>query len=56
MNNIHEQRINITFCVELCKSFTETQKRLQNAYGDQCSGRTQCYDWFKRFKVGQVIS
>jgi len=23
---------------------------MQNAYGDQCLGRTQCYDWFKRFK------
>ena len=26
---------------------------LQNAYGDQCLGRIQCYDWFKRFKIGR---
>ncbi|KAE9542487.1 hypothetical protein AGLY_003348 [Aphis glycines] len=26
---------------------------MQNAYGDQCLGRTQCYDWFKRFKNGR---
>jgi len=26
---------------------------MQNAYGDQSLGRTQCYDWFKRFKGGR---
>ena len=26
---------------------------LQNAYGDHCLGRTQCYDWFKCFKDGR---
>ncbi|KAL4149442.1 hypothetical protein QTP88_003392 [Uroleucon formosanum] len=31
----------------------KTHKMLQNAYGDQCLGRTQCYDWFKRFKDGR---
>ena len=53
MNNIHEQRINIKFRVKRCKSFTETQKTVQNAYGEQCLGRTQCYDQFKRFKDGR---
>jgi len=44
MPNIHEQHINIKLCVKLSKSFTQTYKMMQNAYGDQCSGRTQCYD------------
>ena len=26
---------------------------LQNAHGDQRLGRTQCYDWYKRFKDGR---
>jgi len=53
MTDTHEQRINIKFCVKLSKSFTETHEIMQNAYGDQCLRRTQCYDWFKRFKDGR---
>jgi len=45
--------IDIKFCVKLGKSFTETHKTMQNAYGDQCLGRTRCYDWFERFKHGR---
>jgi len=52
MTDIHEQRIN-EFCVKLSKSFTETYKMMQNAYGDQCLGPTRCYDWFIRFKDGR---
>lgn len=50
MTNIHEQRINIKMCVKLGEYFIETHIIMQNVYGDQCLGRTQCYDWFKRFK------
>jgi hypothetical protein len=52
MSNFHEH-ISIKFCVKLCKSFTETHKMMQNVYDDQCLGRTQCYDRFKRFKDGR---
>jgi hypothetical protein len=50
MSEFHEQRVNIKFCVKLGKTFTETHEMLKQAYGDQCMGRTQFYEWFKRFK------
>lgn len=46
---IREQRINIQFHVKLGKSFSETHKMMQYAYGDHCLGCTQWYDLFKRF-------
>ena len=27
---------------------------LSQAYGEVCLSRTQCYEWFKRFKVGRT--
>lgn len=51
MTKIHEQRINMK-CAKLSKSF-KTHQVLQNAYGNQCLLRTQCYGWLKRFKDGQ---
>jgi hypothetical protein len=53
MSEFHEQRVNIKFCVKLGKTITETHEMLKEAYGDQCMGRTQCYEWFKRFKDGR---
>jgi transposase len=53
MSEFHERRVNITFCVNLGKTFTETREMLKQVYGDQCVGRTQCYEWFKRFKGGR---
>jgi hypothetical protein len=52
MSEFHEQQVNIKFCFKLWKMFTETHEMLKQAYGDQCVGHTQCYDWFKRFKDG----
>jgi len=49
-------RVDIKFCVKLGKSFTETHKTMRNAYGDQCSGRTRCYDCLKRFKRRSGVS
>jgi histone-lysine N-methyltransferase SETMAR len=53
MSELHEQRVNITFCFKLGKTFTETHEMLEQAYGDQCVGLTQCYEWFQRFKDGR---
>jgi hypothetical protein len=53
MSEFHEQCVNIKFCVKLGKTFTKTHEMLKEAYGDQCMGRTQCYEWFKRFKDGR---
>ena len=48
-----EQRCNVKFCVKLGKTFTETFQLLKQAYGDDALGRTQCYEWFSRFKSGR---
>ena len=48
----------VCVCVKLCcklrKNFTETFQLLNRAYGEDCMNRTQCTDWFKRFKEGRI--
>jgi len=48
-----EQRVNVTFCVKLGKSDTETYNLLKKVYGDECLSRSQAFEWFKRFKEGR---
>ena len=47
-------------CVKVCctlgKNFTDTFQLLNQAYGEDCVSRTQCYEWFKRFKEGCKMS
>jgi len=45
-----EQRIGIEFCLEMGKTATETYQLLQQAYGEDAMGRTQMFDWFRRFE------
>jgi len=45
-----EQRICIKFCFKIGKPATETYQLLQQAYGEDVMGRTQVFDWFRRFK------
>jgi len=52
-------KINVWVCVwKLCcklgKSFTETFHLRNQAYGEDCMSRTQCCEWFKRFKEGRM--
>ncbi|KAL4105054.1 hypothetical protein QTP88_020329 [Uroleucon formosanum] len=49
-----EQRICIKFCFNLEKTCTETIQMLQKAFGDDCMGKTQIKEWFKRFKNGRT--
>jgi len=49
-----EQRICIKFCFKLRKTATETYQLLQQAYGEDAMGRTQVFDWFRRFKEGRT--
>jgi hypothetical protein len=52
----------VCVCVCVCvkvlrkrgKHFTETFKLLYKAHGESCISRTQCYEWFKRFKEGRM--
>ena len=50
MKELEEQRVCVKFCCKLGKNFTETFQLLNQAYGENCMSRTQCYEWFKRFK------
>jgi len=54
MKELEEQRVCVKFCCKLGKNFTATFQLLNLAYGEDCMSRTQCYEWFKRFKVGRM--
>ena len=49
-----EQRICIKFCFEIGKTTTKTYQLMQQAYGEDAVGRTQVFDWFRRFKEGRT--
>jgi len=49
-----EQHICIKFCFKNGKTATETYQLLQQAYGEDAMGRTQVFDWFRRFKEGRT--
>jgi len=44
----------VKFCFKLGKTFTETFQMLQQGYGEDCLSRTQCYEWYQRFKSGRT--
>ena len=49
-----EQSICITFCFKIGKTATETYQLSQKAYGEDAMGRTEVFDWFRRFKEGRT--
>jgi len=52
MKDLEEQRVCVKFCFNLGKPATEMWKMLQQAFGDECMSRTQCFEWYSRFKTG----
>jgi len=54
MKDLEEQRVCVKFCLKLGKTFLETFQMLQQAYGEDCLNRTQCYGWYQRFKSGRT--
>ena len=54
MKDLEEQRVCVKFCFKLGKTFTETFEKLQQAYGEDCLSRTQCHEWYQRFKSGRT--
>jgi len=54
MKDLEEQHVCVKFCFKLGKNFTETFQMLQQAYGEDCLSRTQCYEWYQRFKSGRT--
>ena len=53
MDASYEQRVNVKFCYKLGKTFSETFEMIRTVYGDDSLSRTQCYEWFRRFKEGR---
>ena len=49
-----EQGICIKFCFKIGKTATKKYQLLQQAYGEDAVGRTQVFDWFRRFKEGRT--
>ena len=54
MTDLEEQRVCVKFYFKLGKSFTETFRMLQQAYGEDCLNRRQCHEWYQRFKSGRT--
>ena len=54
MDDRAEQRVNVTFCVELGKTATETLQLLRDAYGDEALSRARVFEWRRRFVLGRV--
>jgi len=52
MTDVNEQPICMKFCFKLGNASSETHRMLKEAFADNAVGRTQTYEWFKRFKNG----
>lgn len=48
-----QQRASIRFCVLLDKTPSQTLEMLQQAYKEQAMGKTQVFEWHKRFREGK---
>ncbi|XP_027851471.2 protein GVQW3-like [Aphis gossypii] len=49
-----EQRAAVKFCFLLGKTGTETLEMLKTAYKGDALGKTQVFEWFSRFKSGEM--
>lgn len=45
-------RTSLLFCYHLKKNASESHRMLVEAYGEHALGRTQCNEWFNKFKSG----
>ena len=45
-------RTALIFCYHLKKIAAESHRMLVEAYGEHALGRSQCFEWFKKFKSG----
>jgi len=54
MSDRTEQRICLRFCFRLGKTATEAREMLQKAFKEEALSRTQVFEWFARFKRGEM--
>ena len=48
----YDLRTVLVFCYHLKKTAAESHRMLVEAYGEHALGKTQCFEWFKKFKSG----
>lgn len=48
----YDLRTSLIFCFLMKKNATESHQMLMEAYGEHALGKSQCYEWFKKFKSG----
>ena len=48
----NDLRTALVFCYHLKKIAAESHRMLVEAYGEHALGKTQCFEWFKKFKSG----
>ena len=48
----YELRTALIFCYRLKKSAAESHRMLVEAYGEHAVGKSQCFEWFKKFRSG----
>lgn len=48
----YDLRTSLLFCYRLKKNASESHRMLVEAYGEHAFGRTQCNEWFNKFKSG----
>ncbi|VVC44829.1 Hypothetical protein CINCED_3A021715 [Cinara cedri] len=55
MADLREQRAAVKFCFLLGKTGTETLEMLKTAYKGDALGKTKVFEWFSRFKSGEIL-
>ncbi|QQP37022.1 Mariner Mos1 transposase, partial [Caligus rogercresseyi] len=50
----YDLRTALLFCFHLKKTAAESHRMLLEAFGEHALGKTQCFEWFKRFKSGDL--
>ena len=48
----YDLRTALMFCYHLKKTAAESHRMLVEAYGEQALGKSQCFEWFKKFRSG----
>ena len=48
----YDLRTALIFCYHLKKTAAESHRMLVEAYGDHDLGKSQCFEWFKKFRSG----
>ena len=48
----YDLRTALIFNIDLKKTAAESHRMLVEAYGEHALGKSQCFEWFKKFRSG----